>query len=125
MNSCLTTAPVPLNTMESCEIFQLTSSFKDRLQQFKNRFSLDYLHLMIKATLRLYWHHHPDGIIRNSCSEAFKVSLPPLFVMASLDLGKKVASLKKTVSSEKSHAHLGDNIWTGFEKVVGRKRNTF
>lgn len=33
-----------------------------------------------------------------------------------------MASLKKTVSSKKSHAHLGDNIWTGIEKVVGLER---
>lgn len=70
-------------------------SFKDRAHQFKNRSSLDYLHLMIKATLKLYW-YHPDGIIRNSCSEAFKVYLPPLFVMASLDLeGKKSGKSQK------------------------------
>lgn len=91
--------------MESCEIFQLTSSFKDRLQQFKNRFSLDYLHLMIKATLRLYWHHHPDGIIRNSCSEAFKVSLPPLCHGLLGLRGEKRWQVSKRQCLQKNHMH--------------------
>ena len=73
---------------------------------------------------------HPefvDGVIRSPSSEAFKASLPPLFLSWPpwTWRGKKAARTKDTVPSEKPHSHLGGNGWTGFEKVVGLETNAF